>query len=371
MQICYVLLSPTFGMHQYTADLANRMSAAGHEVALVTTALLPRDRYAPTVDVRTPITTSNTGFSREGLNFRQQELIINTVVEAVPDVVHFTGPHLWNINLVRRFRRLAYPVIHTIHDLDPHSGMRMGSLLRFWNRLIIREADHILVHGQLYRQRLLQQGIPEHKVTYTPLLHLFLSHEKEIELIRAVDTSSHQESKPYVLFFGRLEKYKGLNLLLAAFAQLDAQRTNGYKLILAGPGDLSSIWQDELPSNTIISNRLIRDEEAVDLFTRCSLVILPYTDATQSALVAAAYFFSKPVIVSDSGALAEYVVEGKTGFVLKTSQPSSLARMLSEAFHSPELLHELGQSGRVWYDINRSKEFDTLKKLYIAFAGAK
>ena len=371
MRLCYVLLSPTFGMHQYTADLANRMCGAGHEVVLVTTSLLPRDRYAPDVKVLTPIATSNTGFSREGLNFGQQELIVRTVSNAAPDVLHFTGPHLWNINLVRRFRRLGYPVIHTIHDLDPHSGMRAGSLLTMWNRLIIREADQILVHGRLYLQRMLQRGIPAEKVTYTPLLHLFVGHEQELSLNDVVNDSAQVKYEPFALFFGRMEKYKGIDHLLAAFVQLASQSPVNFRLVLAGPGDLASLWTGDLPSNAILYNRLMGDEEAVDLFSRCSLVVLPYTDATQSALVAAAYFFKKPVIVSRSGALAENVMEGKTGYTVEPGNPSSLARKLSDAFRSPESLWKMGQAGRAWYDRNRAKELETLSKLYSAFDGAK
>jgi glycosyltransferase involved in cell wall biosynthesis len=353
-------------MHQYTANLANRMIEAGHEVVLVTSALLPRDRYAPTVDILTPIATSNTGFSWEGLNFRQQELIAKTVANAAPDVLHFSGPHLWNINLVRRFRRLGYPVIHTIHDLDPHSGMRMGSLLTIWNRLIIREADHILVHGQLYRQRMLQRGVPAEKVTYTPLLHLFVGHKREKDLNEAVSGGAQVSYESFALFFGRLAKYKGIDHLLAAFAQLASQGPAGCKLVLAGSGDLSPLWTGDLPANTILYNRLIGDEEAVDLFSRCSLVVLPYTDATQSALIAAAYFFKKPAIVSRSGALAESVMEGKTGFIVEPGHPSSLARKLSVAFRSPESLREMGQAGRAWYDRNRTKEIEAFKNLYSA-----
>ena len=65
MRICYVLLSPTFGMHQYTADLANRMALAGHDVHLVTSVRYPRASYLPVVTVHTPVDTRNTGFSRD------------------------------------------------------------------------------------------------------------------------------------------------------------------------------------------------------------------------------------------------------------------------------------------------------------------
>ena len=369
MRLCYVLLSPTFGMHQYTADLANRMAAAGHDVILVTTTLLPGDRYSPDVKLRTPISTSNTGFSQEGLRFQQQDLVVSAVVNADPDVLHFTGPHLWNINLVRRFRRLGYPVIHTIHDLDAHSGMRMGSLLTVWNKLIIREADHVLVHGQLYLQRLLQKGISADKVSYTPLLHLFVGYDLGIDLSKADASDLQVKYEPFVLFFGRLEKYKGIEHLLNAFVQLDSQSPVQYRLVLAGPGKLTSLWHDNLPANTVLYNRQIGDEEAVDLFKRCSLVALPYTDATQSALVAAAYFFKKPVIVSRSGALAEYVIEGSTGFTVEPGHPSSLSHQLAQALHSTERLQEMGESGRAWYDKSRPKELESIKSLYSVYGG--
>ena len=367
MRLCYVLLSPTFGMHQYTADLANRMFADGHDVTLVTTNNFPKDRYAPAINFQTPIATNSTGFSREGLNFKQHELIIESIVKAAPDALHFTGPHLWNITLLYRLRRLGYPIIHTIHDLDPHSGMRMGSLLRIWNNLILKTADHILVHGKVYRQRLLRQGIPARRVTYTPLLHLFVSYDKAISLNALDDKSSDIKYEPFILFFGRLEKYKGVGHLLLAFEQLESEGLLPFRLVLAGPGDLSSVWSKDLPSTVTLYNRLIEDMEAVDLFRRCSLVVLPYTDATQSALVAAAYFFNKPVIVTDSGALTEYVVNNKTGFIIEPGSSFLLAETISEASRSPGLLQEMGQTGRAWYDSKRVEEFTSLIALYTSF----
>ena len=306
MRLVYVLLSPTFGMHQYTADLANRAVALGHEVHLVSTTRLPRDRYAPAVELYTPIDTRTTGFSCDGLRPPAIRRVSATIEALRPDVVHFSGPHLWNVPLVRSLVRRAVPVVHTLHDLDPHSGTAYGSLLHLWNGLILRSGAHILVHAAGYRERLIRQGLPPGRVSTTPLLLLFLSHaaSERLQLPDVARPDAPQPGKasrpshPWALFFGRLERYKGLGDLLRACSLLDPAGEAGPRLIVAGPGSLDGQWSGPLPLGVELRDHLIGDEEGVDLFRRCSLVVLPYRDATQSGVIAAAYYFRKPVLVT-------------------------------------------------------------------------
>lgn len=383
MRIVYVLLSPTFGMHQYTADLANRVvcedsvsrSRLDADAAiLVTTTGYPADRYSPAVEVLTPLSTTGTGFSGEGLRLRQIGHIARQIVELEPDVVHFTGPHLWNATLLRLLKAQGIPTIHTLHDLDPHKGRRFGALLPVWNSLVMRSADTILVHGHCYRSRLIQQGLPAAKVVCTPLLHLFLSYRRQKALADLEMAGSCLEPayEPFVLFFGRLEEYKGIDVLLTAYAELVSWANgessecdvNVPELVLAGPGDLAPLWAGNVPPRVVFRNGLIGDDEALDLFRRCSLVILPYTDATQSALIAAAYYFCKPVIVSCVGALPEYVVDQETGFVVEPGHPPSLERALVSAMADPGRLRQMGAAGRAWYDRRRFEETATLMRMY-------
>ena len=361
MRLCYVLLSPTFGMHQYTADLANRMAQTGHDVCLVTTTRAPRDRYAPAVTVHTPVETTNTGFSLKALRLSAIRHVQFTIRYLNPDVVHFTGPHLWNVPLVRALAAQGIPVVHTLHDLDPHSGTHYGLLLWLWNRLIVRWADHILVHGQTYRQRLLAMRLPPQRVTWTPLLHLFLG---DTMLASASDLVASVEYQPWALFFGRLERYKGLDCLITACAMMDGVDAPSPRVVVAGPGSLSGSWAGPLPRRLALRNGLIPDEEAVDLFRRCGLLVLPYADATQSALIAAAYYFHKPVVVTRTGALPEYVADGLTGRVVEPGHPAALARCLDEMLNDPARLARMGAAGRAWYDDHRAAEERALIEMY-------
>lgn len=357
MRIVYLLLSPTFGMHQYTADLANRMAQQGHQVTLVTTTTYVRDRYSPAVRVVTPVTTRGTGFAPEGLRAGQYRQVTQAIGALRPEVVHITGVHLWNVPLVRWLRRQSIPVVHTLHDLDPHAGVRFGWLIRLWNRLIVGSADHLLVHGQVYARRLLAGGCDPGDVTCLPLLHLFLSFDGFASL--DIDEVHYGN---WGLFFGRLERYKGVAQLIEAEDMLPKPRT-GVTLVLAGSGALST--DVPLPPTVEVRNRRIDDVEAVDLFRRCGVVILPYLDASQSALVASAYYFRKPVIVTDVGALAEYVQQGVTGWVVPAGDPRALADAWQAALDDTGRLQRMGEAGNAWYKERRQHEQKSLIAMYL------
>jgi glycosyltransferase involved in cell wall biosynthesis len=161
-------------------------------------------------------------------------------------------------------------VIQTLHDLDPHVGVRFAGLIRLWNRLMVRSVDRVLVHGQVYRQHLLAQGMAPERVRATPLLHGFLSYAAggAIDALGPGDVAC----EPWALFFGRLEPYKGVGTLLEAAGL--AQAAGGVRLVVAGPGELAGLWDRPLPAGVELRPRRIDDAEASDLFRRCGLLVL-------------------------------------------------------------------------------------------------
>jgi hypothetical protein len=150
---------------------------------------------------------------------------------------------------------------------------------------------------------------------------------------------------------------------------LDGLRKDSPRLVLAEPGSPDALWPRSLPPGVEVRSRLIGDDEALDLFRRCGFLVLPYRDATQSALVAHAYYFRKPVIVNRTGALPEYVIEGKTGWVVPPEDPPALSSTMQAALQDPARLARMGQAGRDWYEQQRQAEGATLQKMYEDVAG--
>ncbi len=379
MHVCYVLLSPTWGMHQYTSDLANRQVGPGQEACaepveahLVTTTLVPRDRYAPGVTIHTPVTSADRGFSVAGLIHAPAGIrrTLAAIRRVQPDVVHLTGPHLWNPFLLGALRRAGVPTVHTIHDLHPHAGSVYGRLLYPWNAWVRQAASHLLVHGQRYRQELLHRGLAPTQVTCTLLTHLFVGHAQELALRRSPPAVEYE---PWALFIGRLLPYKGLDKLVEAARRLQSSGNGApvCRVVIAGEGRLSHLVPADLPANVELRNRLVEDGEALDLFRRCGLVVMPYREASQSALVAAAYFFRKPVIVTGVGALPEYVQPGVTGWVVPPEDSVALATVLADALSEPGRLAAMGDAGRAWYEEHRHAEGAALQEMYRRLAAGK
>ena len=122
----------------------------------------------------------------------------------------------------------------------------------------------------------------------------------------------------YYLFFGRIDKYKGIGKLLQAYQKASIRTP----LIIAGSGKLSD-EEEELYHNTqnvILINRYILDGEMKWLLSNSIATVLPYIEATQSGVIPLAYYYGKPVIVSDVAGLSQFVSPDKTGFVLHNEE---------------------------------------------------
>jgi D-inositol-3-phosphate glycosyltransferase len=146
-----------------------------------------------------------------------------------------------------------------------------------------------------------------------------------------LDSSFH-----WLLFFGFIRAYKGLDLLIEAFAD-DKLRGRNLRLMVAGEFyEDSKKYKDlvrklKMENDIIFFERFINDDEVRYFFSAAEMVIQPYRDATQSGVTQIAYHFDKPMIVTDVGGLKEIVPDGRCGYVVKPD-PQAISSAIDDCY---------------------------------------
>lgn len=145
-------------------------------------------------------------------------------------------------------------------------------------------------------------------------------------------------SRPMVLFFGYVRPYKGLGVLIDAFARtrerLDAVLYIVGEFYEGRERYLERIEQLGIGDRVTVIDRYVPNEEVEKYFAACDVVVLPYLSATQSAVVQIAYGFHKPVVVTAVGGLPDVVDDGETGYVVPPNDPEAVAGAIVKFFES-------------------------------------
>ena len=139
--------------------------------------------------------------------------------------------------------------------------------------------------------------------------------------------------KQYMLFFGLVRAYKGLDLLLDAFASIQDQLPH-LQLIIAGEfyeeedKYRSQIAANKLAERVILRNEFIPDADLRKYFGAADLIVQPYKSATQSGVTQVAFHFEKPMLVTNVGGLGEIVHDHQMGYACEPTAESIAADLL-------------------------------------------
>lgn len=144
----------------------------------------------------------------------------------------------------------------------------------------------------------------------------------------------------YILFFGIIRDYKGLDLLLDAYAKMKSRQKNVRLLIAGEYYSNEEKYQAQIKSLGIeneitVVNSFIKDSEVGQYFCAADLVAQPYKNATQSGVTQIAYHFEIPMLVTQVGGLPEMVPHGKVGYVVAPDS-SEIANALDQFFTSED-----------------------------------
>jgi alpha-maltose-1-phosphate synthase len=317
------------GLVQYVSQLANALASKVDLVVIAPEGLDPsRFPFSPDVRVRRlPVGNVVRTFVANTLRVWRPFAFLAAIGEERPDILHFNGASLWYALLLPVLARRSAVVV-TIHDVNPHPGSRAWDqdLAR---RLFLRYADAVIVHGEWAKRQL---------GTTQPCYVIPHGDYSFYASGTAADGVAEEDA---VLFFGRIEAYKGLQYLLAAMP-LVWTASPSTRLIVAGSGSLEPYGELLQDDRIEVVNRFIDDAEVPVLFSRARLAVLPYTEGTQTGVIPIAYAFRKPVVVTDVGSIPEVVEEGRTGHIVPPRDPGALAGAILKTLQNEPLRTAMG-----------------------------
>jgi glycosyltransferase involved in cell wall biosynthesis len=344
------VLDPSAYTPPYDHALCHALGAAGAEVTLVTS----RFAYGPVPPAD--------GYARRELFYRhalgapnrsklgQRARAASKLAEHVPDmlryrrlardadVVHFQWLSVQHIDAHllparRSAPRAPRPLVLTAHDVLPREP-RPGQLAA--QRRLYERFDAIVVHSAHGRARLTDElDIDPARVHVIP--HGAFAHLAD----RPSQPPPFATEQPVVLCFGLMRPYKGIDLLLDAWREID-----GAELWIAGlPKFDVAPLRRVAPANVRFVPRFIGDTELPAYFQRADLVVLPYREIDQSGVLFTALAFGKPLLLSDVGGFPEVAATGAAR-TFPAGEVPALHAALRELLSDPAALSTMAERAR-------------------------
>lgn len=224
----------------------------------------------------------------------------------------FLLPTIW------KFKNTLY----TVHDPVPHQKKSFISRI-LTSDLYLQSFKNVLLLSDSLESEFMNNNRGKFKKIFHSGLSIY-------DFLTTVPTTDNMYGR-YILFFGRIDYYKGVDLLVSAFNDTKA-KDRGIKLVIAGrmrPGYSVEVNN----SNIVFLNRYIDNSELASLIKHSLFVVLPYRSATQSGCVFSAYAFNKPILATKVGDIPKQVTE-TTGHLIAPDNQEAIKDGINYMFET-------------------------------------
>jgi glycosyltransferase involved in cell wall biosynthesis len=214
-------------------------------------------------------------------------------------------------------------VVHTLHEVRSHylDQIIADDLLSF----LINNRIRIIVHSEnAYTSLISNLNVDSKRIKKIPF-GCFESYSV-IEENRIFSTTNTK----FILWFGWVQKYKGLRALYEAVDMIQWSELGNVKIVVAGKGDDEFLEKMKSSDRFLVVNRFLRNSELVFLFRNCEFVVCPYTSGSQSGILTTAFQFGKPVICTNIATFKEFVINDSNALVIDPNSSRDLALAINK-----------------------------------------
>ncbi|MGY1621445.1 glycosyltransferase family 4 protein [Geodermatophilus sp. SYSU D00965] len=363
-----VEFSPSGGLFQFAVQLGEALAARGHRVELLTgprpelASRHPGLRIVPCLPTwhasegagDPPLKRRLRRVVRAGRYHLAWAVLLRRISRTRPDVVQFSGGRFpvdgvataW----LSRRRRGGRPVLVTLaHSPLPFNEQRAtGEVLR-QNRLLYasfglgyRSVDSVVVLGDRSAKDLVTAWPDVEDVTVVP-------HGDEGVFLDQAPFPARQTG-PEVLFFGTMQAYKGLDLLMEAFERVRAERPDARLVVAGAPSgdtDLDELRRSAARIGGVdLRAGYVPMGEVSALFQSARVVVAPYRYANASGVVELARTFGRPVVGTTVGDLPSVIAHEETGLLVPPGDVDALAAGLLRLLADADEAERMGAAGR-------------------------
>lgn len=256
------------------------------------------------------------------INFIKLKKIANVIKNFDPNWIYMPMGSLLNFGILPHLQK--YKKVYTLHDPILHSGEK-SFFIEQLKRIEIKSSQKIILLNNFFKKMVVKNyNIKTENIEVIPHAGFF-SKEKPNFL---------EDFTFSILFLGRIEKYKGIDLLLDAL-EIVLETNKRVILTIAGKGNLLPYAKkiDKLKDHIILKNDWLSENDIERLLKNNDFVVLPYIDASQSGVIPLAFGNGKTVISTNVGALAEQIPSG-FGYCVNPD-PNEIAEAIISIYSAP------------------------------------
>lgn len=262
-------------------------------------------------------------------------------------------PYMFIIFYLYRLKNIIY----ACHDFIDHLNIKKRKFIQTYKKIIFKTTTRFHFFSQT-QYRLFNQIYPNKKSFQASLCLKDFGHSN----LRP------DQDKIIFTFFGGIRENKGLNYLIEAGNLLEEKYHNKFIIRIYGyHPDWENTYGKMINNHSAFQLNICRipNNQIAHLMCSTHFLVLPYLDVTQSGPLLIAYNYNTPCIASDLEGFREYINDKETGYLFKSQDAKSLAKVMSYTIENKEKYHKIKEKLNIFIKDNLSTR--SIAKKYIEY----